>query len=94
MHRVDQEQRAGTGSLGNLADLAQQVGEILLVIAWVREARGRFCVELELHSEGTATLNAFDHPKRALRSVLDAMAAAHLAQQTGGHTTVVSVEVV
>lgn len=46
MHLVDQEQGARAGGLRDLSHLSQQVGQVLLGVARVRDAGGRLHVEL------------------------------------------------
>jgi hypothetical protein len=45
VHLVDQEQGAGLGALGHLADLPQQVGQVLFRVARVGHAGGGLDVE-------------------------------------------------
>ena len=52
VHLVDQEQRARPRLLGDLADLDDQLGQVLLGIAGVGDPGCGLDVELELHRAG------------------------------------------
>ena len=79
VHLVDQEERARAARLRDLADLDEQLTEVLLGIAGIGDARGGLDVELELDRAGHGDAERLDDAERALDAVLDAVLAAHLA---------------
>jgi hypothetical protein len=86
MHLIDQEQRPRTGRLRHLADLAHEVGEVLLGIAGVGQPGGGLDIELERDDPaGPGDAERLYHPERPFDALLDAVAAAHLAQQARRH---------
>src|SRR6266702_123362 len=58
-------------ALGNLADLHDQLAQVLLGVARVGDPGGSLDVELQLHGAGDAMLNAFTTPSaRSTRSLI------------------------
>ena len=85
VHLIDQKQRARPGRLSDLADLADQVGEILLGVAGVGQPGRGLDVELERHRAGHGDAERLDDTERTLDAFLHAMATAHLTQQPRRH---------
>jgi len=80
VHLVDQKQRARAARLRDLADLEQQLAQVLLGVAGVGDARGGLDVELELDRARDGDAERLDDPEGTLDAVPEPVRAAHLAQ--------------
>jgi hypothetical protein len=85
VHLVYEEQGTAAGRARRLADLAQQVDEVLLGVARVRHSSRRRNVELQLDSSGADEAEGLHDTERPVDPLLHAVSTAHLAQQPRGH---------
>jgi hypothetical protein len=85
VHLIDEEQGAASRRDRGLADLPEQLDEVLLGISRVGHPGHGSHVELQLYASWRQDAERFHHPEGSLDPVSDAVLAAHLPEQTRRH---------